>query len=156
MITSFSPLRLRSAKSRTVIGRCGGLPLSTVVRPQFGELSKPECSIRQFRMWYSQLALLDALLLEEHDVEIQCAGPPTGGADTASGHLDPLERGEQILRRQLGFDGDHLIEKRSLRNRAYRLGLLGFGLRQHSGVIEVGDRASRLRQKYFTLAKIGA
>src|SRR3982751_4467292 len=165
IITSFSPLLLRSAKSRTVTGRSARRAvdapaaeslLSKLGSPQLRELSDPESAIRQLRVRDGELRILHTLILEQHDVEIERARPPACGAHPSGGKLDLLERGEQILRRQLRFDRDHLIEKGSLCYRANRLGLLGIRLGEHPGEIEAGDRTSRLRQKYLTLAQIGA
>jgi len=107
-------------------------------------------------MWNGQARLAHALLLEQHDVEVERARSPARRADASSVSFDPVERGEEILGRQLSFDGDHLIEKRSLRDGPDCSGLFGVGLAQHSCVGERGDGTSRLRQKYFTLAEIGA
>src|SRR5450759_718705 len=154
--TSFCPLRLRSAKSRTVIGRCPELALSNARAPQRGKLSQPEISIAQLGMGHRESGLAHALLLEQHDVEVQRARSPARIADAPGVGFDSLQRGEQILRRKLGFDGDHLIEKRALRNRSDRSGLFGVGVTQHPRCGEGLDRASRLCQKYLTLAEVGA
>src|SRR5207253_5355882 len=52
--------------------------------------------------------------------------------------------------------GYHLNEKGSLCDGTDRGSLFGFRLTYHSGFSERRDRASRLRQKYLTLAEIGA
>src|SRR6266853_279947 len=113
--TSFSPLRLCSAKSRTVTGRRSDLVLSKTRAPQRRKLSQPEVAIRQFRMRHRQTWLAHALFLEQYDVEIQRARSPPGGANAS-----------------------------------------GVGETQHPRRGEVFNRASRLRQKYLTLAEIGA
>src|ERR1700682_4477743 len=69
--TSFSPLSLCSAKSRTVTGRCSDLVLSNARAPQRGKLSQPEVAIRQLGMRHRETGLAHALFLEQHDVEIQ-------------------------------------------------------------------------------------
>lgn len=107
-------------------------------------------------MWNGQPGLTHALLLEQHNIEVQRARSPSGGANTSGVRFDLLQRSEQILRRKLGFDGYHLIEKGSLRDGTNGGGLFGFCLTYKSGFSERRDRASGLRQKYFTLAEIGA
>jgi len=100
--------------------------------------------------------LSHALLLEQDDVEVEGAGSPALLADASRPHLDPLELDQQVTWGQLGFYRDHLIEKWSLSHRSDRSGLFGIGLTQHPRSSEGRDRASSLRQKYLTLAEIGA
>src|ERR1700686_3515821 len=97
--TSFSPLRLCSAKSRTVTGRCSDLGLSNARAPQCRQLSQPEVAIRQFGMRHRESRLADALLLEQNNVEIKRARSPARNADAPGVGFDSLELGEQILRR---------------------------------------------------------
>src|ERR1700730_6869006 len=91
--TSFSPLRLCSAKSRTVTGRCSDLALSKTRAPQCREFSQPEVAIREFGMRHGETGLAHALLLEHHDVEIQRARPPPSGANASGIDFDSLELG---------------------------------------------------------------
>src|SRR6266550_1985450 len=154
--TSFSPLRFFSANSRTVTGFVSDFFLSNARAPQCCQLPQPETAVRELGMGNGQARFTHALPLEHHDVEIQCPGAPARCPHSACLLFDALERGEEILRRQLGFDGDHLIEKGSLRDGPDGGGLFGFCLTYDSGFGERGDRASRLRQKYLTLAEIGA
>jgi hypothetical protein len=100
--------------------------------------------------------LLDALVLEQDDVEVESSRSPTRFAYTPRVALDSLQLDEEILRRKLGFYRDHLIEKWSLGHRSDRSGFFGVGLTQHPRSGEGRDRASCLRQKYLTLAEIGA
>src|SRR6266550_3066020 len=154
--TSFSPLRFFSAKSRTVTCFVSDLVLSNACAPQCGQLPQPEIAIRQLGMRDCEPGLVHGLSLEQDDVEIESARTPARRADAPCFHLYSLELGEKILRGQLGFDGNHLIEKRSLRDGPNRGSLFGVGLTQHSRFLERGNRASRLSQKYLTLAEVGA
>src|SRR6266550_6025772 len=157
MTTSFSPLRLRSAKSRTVTARSvRGLVLVNARAPQRAKLSKPEIPIRELRMGNGESGLLYALVLKQDDVEVESAGSPARIAHAPSVSLDLLQLDEEILRRKLGFYRDHLIEKWTLDHRSDRSGLFGVGLSQHPRSSEGRDRASCLRQKYLTLAEVGA
>src|SRR3982750_3391496 len=73
--TSFSPLRFRSAKSRTVTGR-SALVLSNACAPQHRQLAKPEIAIGELRMRNGQVRLGNGLTLEEHDIEIESPRSP--------------------------------------------------------------------------------
>src|SRR5436190_22823745 len=88
--TSFSPFRLRWAKSRTVMGFCSGLALSNARAPQRSEFSQPKIAVRQFWMRYGESRLADGLLLEKDDVEIQSARSPPFGPDSAGSRFDSL------------------------------------------------------------------
>src|SRR4051812_3926257 len=101
--TSFSPLRFRSAKSRTVTER-SALDLSNARAPQCRELSQPEITIGQLWMRHLEPRLFDALLLEQDDVEIERARPPALGTHPTGFRFDALQLIEQLTRGQLGFD----------------------------------------------------
>jgi hypothetical protein len=107
-------------------------------------------------MGHGQPGLSDALLLEQDDVEVEGAWTPTHFAHAPGTRLDPLELGQQVTWRKLGFYRDHLIEEWTLRHRSDRSGLFGVRLTQHPRSGECRDRASSLSQKYLTLAEVGA
>src|SRR3954467_4054267 len=88
--TSFSPLRFRSAKSRTVTGR-SALVLSNASAPQHRQLAKPEIAIGELRVWNGEPRLGDGLTLEEHDVEIQSPRAPALGAHSTRIRFDSLQ-----------------------------------------------------------------
>src|ERR1700694_2758283 len=124
--------------------------------PESRELPQPEVPVRKLGMRYGESWLLDALGLEQDDIEVKSAGSPARIAHTPGVSFDPLQLHEEVLRRKLGFYRDHLIEKWSLSHRSNRSGLFGVGLTQHPCPSEGRDRASCLRQKYLTLAEVGA
>src|SRR4051812_33872112 len=155
IITSFSPLRFRSAKSRTVIAR-SVFGLSNARAPQRRQLTKPEVTIGELGMRDGETRLGHTLSLEQHDIEIESARPPALRAHTPGLCFDSLQLFEQLPRRQLRFDGDHLIEEWALRDRPEWSGLFGVGLTEDPGFVERRDAASCLRQKYLTSAEIGA
>src|ERR1700694_2152533 len=132
MTTIFSPLRLRSAKSRTVIGRCSRAGLVNARTPQACQLGEPEIALGQFRVRDGESLFVDALMLEEHDVEVQCARSPACAAHTPGLRFNPVQLRQQLAWRQLGLDGNHLIEKWALRDGADRRGLLDPSLPKHS------------------------
>src|SRR2546423_8674195 len=156
MTTIFSPLRLRSAKSRTVIGRFSRALLVNARAPQGRQLGEPKIPPRQFRMRDGESFFVNALVLEQHDVEVQRAWSATSAPHTPRLRFYPVQLREQVAWRQLGLDGNHLIEKWSLRDGADRRGLLDPGLSEHARARQRGQCGPRLRQKYLTLAEVGA
>src|SRR5258705_7878680 len=107
-------------------------------------------------MGHGQPGLSHTLLLEQDDVEVEGTWTPTLLAHAPRAHLDPMELGQQVTWGKLGFYRDHLIEEWTLSHRSDRSGLFGVRLTQHPRSGECRDRASSLRQKYLTLAEVGA
>lgn len=107
-------------------------------------------------MWNRKSGFVDDLPLEEDYVEVESTRAPTLRAHASGVGLDPLQLDEEVVRRELGLYGDHLIEEWSLGYRSDRSGLFSVGLTQHPRSSQGRDRASRLSQKYLTLAEVGA
>lgn len=107
-------------------------------------------------MWDREPGFVDDLLLEQNYIEVESARAPTLRAHAPGVGLDPLQLDEQVVRRELGLYGDHLIEEWSLGHRSNWSGLFSVGLTQHPRSSQGRDRASRLSQKYLTLAEVGA
>src|ERR1700737_388865 len=91
MTTIFSPLRLRSAKSRTVIGRCSWPVLVNSRAPQGRQLAEPKIAFGQFRVRDSEPLFVHALMLEQPDVEVQCARTPTCAAHAPRLRFYPVQ-----------------------------------------------------------------
>src|SRR5438270_293923 len=92
--TSFSPVRLCSAKSRTVTGRSCFSFLANARAPQRSELPQPEVTIGELGVRHCQSRFAHGLILEEHDVEIESARTPARRAYPSCLRFDSLERSE--------------------------------------------------------------
>src|SRR5256885_7983653 len=88
--TSFSPLRFRSAKSRTVTGR-SVLVLSNAPAPQRCQLAEPEIAVGELGVRNGEPWLGNRLMLEEHNIEIESARAPPLGAHATSIRFDSLQ-----------------------------------------------------------------
>src|SRR5579862_6358125 len=85
------------------------------------QLTLPERPVRERGMRYREIRVLHGLVVKQHDVEIQCARTPANRPFAAGPLLDVMKMIQQLARRELGLDCDHLIEKRSLHHWPQRL-----------------------------------
>lgn len=123
---------------------------------QLRKLPEPEASIWELWVRDREPRLRHGLLIENHDVEVECARPPTLITRSAGAILDPVQGGEQLFWRKLGYNGNHLVQKRTLFTGADRRGLFHFRFCQQSRSWQRRDGLSCIRQKYFATAKVGA
>src|SRR5690349_5978711 len=89
---------------------------------KFGQLAEPEVSGPSRRVRHPEVALVRGLMFEAHDVEVQGARSPTKLALSPSRPLDALQLGEELSRREIGLDRDHLVEVQALSHSAQRGG----------------------------------
>ena len=123
---------------------------------QLGQLPSPEISRVLRRMRNDEIGSCRGLPVISDDVEVEGSRSPTHVARPTGLALDSLQFREQLPRRQLGLERDHLIEIGPLLNRADGRRLLDRRRGDHSRPGMVGDGFSCPREMLVAVAEIGA
>ena len=102
----------------------------------------------------SEIGIVHFLLRELHDVEIQRSGTPSFVPNAPRIALDALERGEQSVRLESGFQRNHLIEIAALDWAAERLCLVDGAHCEQARFRQRGERCARMCQVRTAVADV--
>src|SRR5207249_1851261 len=81
---------------------------------QFSQFAPPERAVRQLGVRNLEIGLVYTLPLEPYNVEVQRARAPANLARAPRGRLDAVQLLQQLARRELRVQQDHLVQKRVL------------------------------------------
>src|SRR2546430_12017319 len=84
---------------------------------QLGDFALPEIAVRKLRMRNRQVRLPHRFVAVPHDIEVERPRSPALASFSAPLRLDPAAVLQKRRRYQRGFEQNHLVQIRRLRNR---------------------------------------
>jgi len=123
---------------------------------QLRKLPLPEVTVRELRVGDNQIGIFNAPLAEPDDVEIERSRPPALSANPSALLLDGLQRREQTMRIEAGFEQHHPVEISRLPHPGEWSGLLDRPRRHYPRFGKLLERLTRSRKVRGSIAQIAS